>query len=278
MQEHDQNEQSGINLLKNKSVVNDTPNPSTAVAYTYELKKSLITETERKYLSAIKQLLPQDYYIQPQVNLASIITKNDNSKFYNELYRNIDACIFDKAYKPIVLIEINDQTHNTSKRKERDKKVQFICEEAGIPIVAFWTSYGVNTEYISQRILKAIEQAKNPVRVAHIKENKDDENIPSTEGNNTQEKSSGCYIATSVYGSYNCPEVWTLRRFRDYSLASTWYGRAFIHAYYFISPKLVKWFGNKKWFKKLWRHKLDNMIINLKIKGYESSAYKDLNW
>lgn len=27
----------------------------------------------------------------------------------------------------------------------------------------------------------------------------------------------GCYVATCVYGSYDCPEVWTLRRFRDYS-------------------------------------------------------------
>ncbi len=32
----------------------------------------------------------------------------------------------------------------------------------------------------------------------------------------------GCYIATCVYGSYDCPQVWTLRRFRDYTLDETW--------------------------------------------------------
>ena len=37
-----------------------------------------------------------------------------------------------------------------------------------------------------------------------------------------------CYVATAVYDSYNCPEVWTLRRYRDYKLAETWYGRAFV--------------------------------------------------
>ena len=41
----------------------------------------------------------------------------------------------------------------------------------------------------------------------------------------------GCYVATAVYGSYDCPEVWTLRRYRDFELASTWYGRAFIRTY-----------------------------------------------
>ena len=28
-------------------------------------------------------------------------------------------------------------------------------------------------------------------------------------------KNNGCYVATCVYGSYDCPEVWVLRRFRD---------------------------------------------------------------
>lgn len=57
------------------------------------------------------------------------------------------------------------------------------------------------------------------------------------------EQKSGCYIATAVYGSYDCPEVWTLRRFRDNTLDRTWYGRAFIRAYYAVSPTLVRWFG-----------------------------------
>ena len=45
-------------------------------------------------------------------------------------------------------------------------------------------------------------------------------------------KSGGCYVATAVYGSYDCPEVWTLRRYRDYELDTTWYGRVFIKTYY----------------------------------------------
>ncbi|MFR6096121.1 MAG: CFI-box-CTERM domain-containing protein [Dysosmobacter welbionis] len=61
----------------------------------------------------------------------------------------------------------------------------------------------------------------------------------------------GCYIATAVYGSYDCPQVWTLRRFRDHTLAASWYGRTFLHAYYAVSPTLVKWFGRTAWFQKL---------------------------
>jgi hypothetical protein len=88
----------------------------------------------------------------------------------------------------------------------------------------------------------------------------------------------GCYVATAVYGSYDCPQVWTLRRFRDYTLAETWYGRAFIRAYYAISPTLVKWFGKTKWFKKMWRGKLDRMVKKLQNKGIESTPYQDKDW
>ena len=87
--------------------------------------------------------------------------------------------------------------------------------------------------------------------------------------------SSGCYIATAVYGSYDCPQVWTLRRFRDNTLDETWYGRAFIKTYYAISPTLVKWFGETNWFKKLWSKPLGKLVASLKHKGVEDTPYQD---
>lgn len=88
----------------------------------------------------------------------------------------------------------------------------------------------------------------------------------------------GCYVATAVYGSYDCPQVWTLRRFRDNTLAATWYGRTFIRVYYAISPTLVKWFGNTAWFRNFWKGKLDKMVANLNANGVEDTPYNDRVW
>lgn len=90
--------------------------------------------------------------------------------------------------------------------------------------------------------------------------------------------SGGCYVATAVYGSYDCPEVWTLRRFRDNTLAETWYGRTFIRTYYAISPALVKWFGETEWFKNMWKPALDKMVKELNDNGVENTAYNDKEW
>ena len=85
----------------------------------------------------------------------------------------------------------------------------------------------------------------------------------------------GCYVATAIYGSYDCPEVWTLRRFRDQKLAHLSLGRLFIKTYYAISPTLVNWFGNTKWFQKLFRSPLDKLVYYLNSKGYENTQYND---
>lgn len=85
----------------------------------------------------------------------------------------------------------------------------------------------------------------------------------------------GCYIATCVYGSYDCPQVWTLRRFRDYILDKTWYGRTFIKCYYSISPALIKLFGNQKWFRTFWKKCLDVIVNSLNNKGIKNTYYQD---
>ena len=94
----------------------------------------------------------------------------------------------------------------------------------------------------------------------------------------TNNSSGGCYVATAVYGSYDCPEVWTLRRYRDNTLAESWYGRAFIHTYYAVSPSLVKWFGDTDWFRNMWKPKLDKMVQKLNKAGISGAPYQDRSW
>ena len=91
-------------------------------------------------------------------------------------------------------------------------------------------------------------------------------------------QSGGCYIATCVYGSYDCPAVWTLRRFRDETLGSSLPGRHFIRSYYALAPKAVKWFGNSAWFHHFWRGRLDRLVASLRERGVADTPYEDRNW
>lgn len=234
--------------------------------YLYDLRETLITKSERSFFDAIKLSVPEGYQVFPQINLASFIDRTDDAKFRNELFRNVDFLITDAEFRPKIVVEINDQTHLTKERKERDEKVCKICEEAGIPVLKLWTSYGVNLEYIKGRIDETL--AKLPaVRVHHFD--------PSQKTKQAAENKQGCYIATCVYGSYDCPQVWVLRRYRDTILRTTWYGRSFIRLYYAISPSLVKRFGQLDWFKAAWKKLLDKIVKNIHANGINDTPYVD---
>ena len=256
--------------------------------FLYSLKNTLISKSEQSFFEAIKASVPEGYVVFPQINLAAFINRTDDARFHNELFRNIDFLITDEKYQPKIIVEINDQTHYNSDRKERDEKVKNICEEAGIPIIKLWTSYGVNTEYIKAQIEKQLN-ALPITRIHHFNNSSTSEtppieNIPSLiinsqpsaeQRNPTQKKKSGCYVATCVYGSYDCPQVWVLRRYRDTVLAKSWYGKAFINLYYTVSPVLVNLFGNRCWFKKFFINRLDILVNKLQERGFNNTPYVD---
>lgn len=253
--------------------------------FLYEAKPSLVTKNEMAYLSCIKSFLPDTCLIQAQANLASFIRRTDGAKYQNELFRNVDFIITDLSYRPLLAIEINDQTHRLPERRDRDKKVACICEEAGIPLIRLWTSYGVNEEYIKKKITQTLNSL--PVeRIHHFIPVSEETAQPASESPLPQaaassghaapqhqtaisrqtppgSKKEGCYIATCIYGSYDCPQVRLLRRFRDERLKKTPAGRIFIRGYYAISPVLVRCFGKNPAFHAFWKRVLDSLIRHL---------------
>lgn len=111
-----------------------------------------------------------------------------------------------------------------------------------------------------------------------VKRQQEYDDLQSSLNNKTTQattKSNGCYVATCVYGSYDCPQVWTLRRFRDNYLDNYILGRMFIKLYYAISPTIVKIFGENKKFISFNKNILDRIILKLKSRGYKDTKYND---
>lgn len=79
-------------------------------------------------------------------------------------------------------------------------------------------------------------------------------------------KKEGCYIATAVYGSYDAPEVMTLRRFRDETLRNSAFGRWFIRTYYRLSPPVAEKLKNAKRINAFVRSILDKWVERLNRK------------
>ncbi|MBR3864564.1 MAG: DUF2726 domain-containing protein [Clostridia bacterium] len=126
----------------------------------YFVKDSLLTKTEIKYYNLLCSILGDRFLVLPQINLASVIDKKGGNNFRNELFRNADFGVFDYNYRPIFLVEINDNTHFRKDRLERDKKVNEICEKAGLPILTLWVKDGIDAETIKKQIQKILRRQK----------------------------------------------------------------------------------------------------------------------
>ena len=146
-----------VNTLKRINVTNRSKNNN---HNTYKIKP-LMTNYEYNFYNIIKPL-ENNFIIVPQLNLASVIKKTNNDKYYSELFRNIDFAIFTKDYqKLLLLIEINDISHNNPNRKERDLKVRNICQNANINLITFYTNKPNEPNYVINRILSEIAKNNN---------------------------------------------------------------------------------------------------------------------
>ncbi len=86
----------------------------------------------------------------------------------------------------------------------------------------------------------------------------------SSDGSSSSSDGSGCYVATMVYGSYDAPNVLTLRKFRDRFLDKYNWGRNFIKWYYKNSPGFVERNKNNRFINCVIRLLLNVFVITIK--------------
>ena len=116
-------------------------------------KKDFLTPVEKKFLQTLKVLNDYNLIVIPQVNLATIIQKIGDFRYQSELYRNIDFGVFDSEYNLLLLIELNDLSHQQYQRRERDWKVKDLVDKAEIKLMKFYTDKPNTQEYVIGRIL-----------------------------------------------------------------------------------------------------------------------------
>lgn len=153
----------GINSKNTSSSTNQTNANEYVHHKTLYRQKPLMTNSELTFFNKLKYL-ETNYRIVPQLNLATVIQKINNNKYNTDLFRIVDFAIFNKDYsKLLLLIELNDKTHETKSRKRRDFKVSNICRDANIKLITFYTKYPNEEQYVINRILKEINSVDNNI-------------------------------------------------------------------------------------------------------------------
>lgn len=128
----------------------------------YEVRKTLMTPSERLFFEKLKKAIGDKYDIYPQVNLDKIFkVKYLGSRFaFNAAKWSIDRRSIDflitirETQRPFIGIELDDHTHMQQDRIMRDEKVNALFSDNGMSLIRF----NVNDNFLDTELQRLFEK------------------------------------------------------------------------------------------------------------------------
>src|SRR5258706_12521617 len=111
------------------------------VQYRYKRRDFLLSRAERECYEALIKAVGMDYRVFVQVHLPNlldnkVVGQNWIAAFRHINQKSVDFVLCDKtAISPKLAIELDDSSHQLPERQQRDREVERILEEAGLPLL-----------------------------------------------------------------------------------------------------------------------------------------------
>lgn len=135
-------------------------NLASTSSFPYELQGPLFTPAERSFLCVLNSVLKDDVDVLGKVRVADILkptkglSRSDWQKAFNKISsKHFDFVLCNKADLSVLcVIELNDKSHNSKKRKERDAFLEKSCEAALLPLIQIPAKAGYSLDEIKKQL------------------------------------------------------------------------------------------------------------------------------
>lgn len=135
----------------------------------YRLKRSLFSAAERSFLGVLEQIDFGKLTLSSKVRLADVFDVKKGysrsrwqSAFNRISAKHIDFLLIQKSDgKPVLGIELDDRSHQRSKRIKRDEFVDGVFESAGLPLLRIKAQASYNLRTVKSQIEEAINSNKD---------------------------------------------------------------------------------------------------------------------
>ena len=129
--------------------------------YKYHIKQYFFSYAEKEFYTSLKKALYNNYWfkyeVYPKVRLADIFEPERWNKWYKKLWmRHVDFLIVDKdqAFKPMLAIELDWNSHKQYRQYKSDKFKNEIFEDSPLKLIRFNNSTSNNEEIIRMNIVQ----------------------------------------------------------------------------------------------------------------------------
>ena len=130
--------------------------------YLYTRRSYFMSENERDFYKRLTTMFGLEARIFPQVHLNDIFAYNHVRQNYKAALaqiqrKSVDYLVCDSEFRIRVAIELDDRSHDSDIRKERDKKVNELFKENDIPLVRIRNAWLMTDEEIKKQIYAYIK-------------------------------------------------------------------------------------------------------------------------
>jgi len=130
----------------------------------YQMLGSLFTPAERSFLGILKLALNDEADVFGKVRVADVITpkKGQQRSEWQKAFNKISSKHFDfivcnkEDLTPICVIELNDSSHNSKKRQERDRFLEEACKSAKLSLLQVPAKATYNVQEIRELLIQYI--------------------------------------------------------------------------------------------------------------------------
>ncbi len=109
--------------------------------YQYKRRNFFLTRAEHEFYDVLVSAVGTEYFVFAQVHLPTLLDHSVKGQNWRAALahinrKSVDFVLCDKAYiSPKLAIELDDKSHERPDRQERDKEVERILKEAGVPLL-----------------------------------------------------------------------------------------------------------------------------------------------
>ncbi|MEX0775328.1 MAG: DUF2726 domain-containing protein [Phycisphaeraceae bacterium] len=130
----------------------------------YRRRDYLLSRAERSFFGVLGQALGAQYLIFAKVRLADLLwmprgTQQRQAHFNRIQSKHVDFLLCDRAsVRPLLVIELDDASHDEPDRRERDNFLDAALQAAGLPVIHVPAQATYNTNHVRQNITEKLAE------------------------------------------------------------------------------------------------------------------------
>jgi hypothetical protein len=137
---------------------------NTAGDYPYAVNEQFLSPDEYSFYKLAVQVLHEKYTICPKVSMAELlfVTNQDQAAFNRISRKRIDFVVCDsETMTPIYAIELDDKSHDSPQRQERDLFLDNAFKAARLPLIHIKDQRAYTREELIMQLLQPLSRINN---------------------------------------------------------------------------------------------------------------------